>query len=206
MLSRALLPLSHLLTTALNLTVSLFFFTLTWWKKLKQTNRYAASRISFLRRHNKLKRNSLWNKWKTVTLNEIYKFFSITLHMSVLKLPHINDYWTRDVFLSTRFSNRLLSRDRFKAILYMLHLNNNEQYINRGKDGYDPIYKIRPLFDFFSQKMLWKFPPLCKPYCWWMYMPFHRSCKFSYLHENKPNRYGIKLFTLCCLLYTSRCV
>lgn len=32
------------------------------------------------------------------------------------------------------------------------HLNNNEQYVKHGEDGYDLIYKIHPFFDFFPKK------------------------------------------------------
>jgi hypothetical protein len=37
-----------------------------------------------------------------------------------------------------------MSRDRFVAILTMLHLNNNETRVPRDQSGYDPLYKVQP--------------------------------------------------------------
>ena len=57
------------------------------------------------------------------------------------------------------FARKLLSRDRFKGIMNMLHLNDNANYVRRGEDGYDPIYKIPPFFYFFLEKCYNSFKP-----------------------------------------------
>lgn len=41
----------------------------------KETNRYAYTNIQKLKRANKLKLNSVWNKWLPVKECEIYSFF-----------------------------------------------------------------------------------------------------------------------------------
>jgi hypothetical protein len=40
-----------------------------------------------------------------------------------------------------------MSRDRFLAILTMLHLNNSDAKAARGEPNYDPLFKIRPVID-----------------------------------------------------------
>lgn len=59
---------------------SLFFPE--WLVKLfkSETNKYAKAMTDKLRRQNKLKKNSIWGKWVTVKLHEVYNFFSIILN------------------------------------------------------------------------------------------------------------------------------
>jgi hypothetical protein len=174
------------------------FFDHDMMKKIRlETNRYAASRIATLRREGKLKRKSLWQRWTTVKLSDMYKFFAIVLHMSILKLPDISDYWSTDIFLATRFSKKLLSRDRFKGILFMLHLNDNANYVKRGQDGHDPIFKIRPFFDFFVKKCSESFRPFANLTIDEGICPFRGRVGFRIYMKNKPNKYGLKLYLLC---------
>lgn len=79
----------------------------------------------------------------------------------MLKLLQIDDYCGTDIFQSTCFWKLLLSSDRFKAILYILHLS-SEQYVKRCEDGYNPIYKILPFFEFFLENAM-KVSPIFFP-------------------------------------------
>ena len=40
-----------------------------------------------------------------------------------------------------------MSRDRFTAIVCYLHLIDSSQQKKYGEEGYDPLYKVRPLID-----------------------------------------------------------
>jgi hypothetical protein len=40
-----------------------------------------------------------------------------------------------------------MSRDRFLALLTMLHLNNDDAQAARGQKGYDPLFKIWPIIE-----------------------------------------------------------
>lgn len=190
------------------------FFYLNMIKLIKtETNRYAAETIASLKRQNKIKKNSMWHRWSTVKLKEIYCFFSIVLHMCLVKLPKIKDYWSTTPFLQTQFASKLLSRNRFSSILYMLHVNNNSTFVKRGEPGHDPLHKVRPFFQFFIDQC----DKYANPYmnltvdegmC-----PFRGRVGFRVYMKNKPNRYGLKLFMLCdastgfilkCEVYTGK--
>lgn len=167
-------------------------------KKIKtETNRYAATSIDRLKRQNNLKKSSIWHKWCTVKLHELYAFFAIILHMCVVKLPKLSDYWSTDPFLQTSFSSKLLSRDRFSAILFMLHLNDNASYIARGQPNHDALHKIRPFFDSFVQKCKNYFAPYSNLTIDEAMCPFRGRISFRVYIKNKPNKYGLKLFVVC---------
>ena len=45
-----------------------------------------------------------------------------------------------------------MARNKFLLIMSLFHLNNNENQIPRGQVGYDPIFKIRRVYDHFKAK------------------------------------------------------
>ena len=83
----------------------------------KETNDYAAE----LAHSDKQKNMAVVKSWKTLTINEMYGFILILLHMGYLTKPCISDYWTLEDFCSSKFAPKILKRDRFRAILSMLH-------------------------------------------------------------------------------------
>jgi len=102
----------------------------------KETNRYAFSVIRSLKRRNIIKKNSVWHKWKPLNISEVYKFFSIILHMSLVENLYIKDYWSTNSVLQTTYASKLMKRDRFISIFSMLHIANNDKYVRKGQPGY----------------------------------------------------------------------
>ena len=136
-------------------------------------------------------------KWSTVKLRELYWFFSIIIHMCLVKLPKINDYWSTEDFYATSFAKKLMSRHKFTSILFMLHANDNSTYIPKGQPGHDPLHKIRPFFNFFIQKSKECFKPYANLTVDEAMCPFRGRVYFRVYMKNKPNKYGMKLFVLC---------
>ena len=97
---------------------------------------------------------SIFNKWKGVILDEMTRFISILIHMGLVKKPRISDYWSTDPALQTMFASRLMKRDRFKAVLAFLHLNDNAHYVPRQQPQHDPLFKLRPFFSHILQVCL----------------------------------------------------
>jgi hypothetical protein len=173
------------------------FFTREFMKIIKmETNRYAGTCIEKLRRKNQLKPNSLWQKWVPIKMSEIYYFFATVLHMCIIKKPTINDYWSKDPILHSTFAASLLSRDRFKSILFMLHLNNNSLYIPRGQPNYDPLFKIRPFYDLFFKTCQTVYNPSSNLTIDEGMCPFRGRIHFRVYNKNKPNKYGIKFYII----------
>jgi hypothetical protein len=173
------------------------FFPIQMIKLIKkETNRYAFMCIRSLRRKNALKSNCIWQKWKPVTVSDIYAFFSIILHMCIIPKPHLKDFWSKNPFIHSSFASKIMSRDRFLSIFSMLHLNNNSNYVSRGNNNYDPLFKIRPYVDFINKKMSETYQPgknltIDEGVC-----PFRGRVHFKVYMKNKPNKYGMKLYIL----------
>jgi hypothetical protein len=63
-----------------------------------------------------------------------------------LRKAYIRDYWRTEPIILTNYAKSIgMSRDRFVAILTMLHLNNSETRVPRDQSGYDPLYKVQPI-------------------------------------------------------------
>jgi len=162
----------------------------------KETNRYAYSVIRPLRQKNMLKPNSIWHKWKPVTISEIHKFFSIILHMCVMPKPQMKDFWSKNAFIHSTFAAKVMTRDRVSSIFSMLHLNKNANYIPRGKENYDSLFKIRPYIDLINKKACESYQPdknltIDEGMC-----PFRGRVHFRVYMKNKPHKYGMKLYIL----------
>jgi hypothetical protein len=68
--------------------------------------------------------------------------------MSVLRESSVRDYWSSHPITRTPHAASVgMSRDKFLALLTMLHLNNNDAKAAKGQQGYDPLFKIRPITD-----------------------------------------------------------
>ncbi|XP_025109310.1 piggyBac transposable element-derived protein 4-like isoform X1 [Pomacea canaliculata] len=67
--------------------------------------------------------------------------------MGLVHLRRIDDYWSDSSSLKTVYARSLMKRDRFKAILAFLHLNDNDALIAAGEEGHDTLHKIRPVYD-----------------------------------------------------------
>ena len=68
--------------------------------------------------------------------------------MRVLRKTFLRDYWSLCPIIHTPYAASVgMSRDRFLALLTMLHLNNNDAKAAREQPGCDPLFKIRPIID-----------------------------------------------------------
>ena len=81
---------------------------------------------------------------------ELLAFIGLNVAMGLIQLPQIQDYWNKNEVLATPFFPSIMSCDRFQNILRYLHLNDSSQQKKHGEDGYDALYKVRPLLDHFS--------------------------------------------------------
>ena len=81
------------------------------------------------------------------TVAELIQFISLLKIMGIINYPKIEDHWVMSwPYCNDNFS-RIMSRDRFSLLMKFLHLNDNKKCIKKGDTGYDPIYKLLPLYD-----------------------------------------------------------
>lgn len=75
--------------------------------------------------------------------------------MGIHVLPNISLYWSSDpMFLVAEIAN-VMTVKRFKKILANLHLNDNSHMPKRGEEGYDKLYKIRPMIKILNSAFQW---------------------------------------------------
>ena len=84
--------------------------------------RYAEMRIRELEANGKLTRRSRFAKWCPITLNELYGFLAIILNMGLIVLPELEDYWKTSWVSEVSFFARVMPRDWFELIFWLLHV------------------------------------------------------------------------------------
>ena len=87
-----------------------------------------------------------------------------------------------------------MSRDHFLRILRYLHLNDSSKQKNYGEDGFDPLYKVRPLLDHLAAVFTIYYQPAQQISI--DKMMIGTRCKVSFLQylPKKPTRFGIKVW------------
>ena len=175
------------------------FITDTVIKHFKsETNKYAARTCrAAKRRIPPPSKRSFFNKWSTVSEDDIRKFLAILIHMGLVQKPHINHYWTTNPVLASSFAPSVMKRDRFKMILAFFHLNDNTNFIPAGRPGHDPLFKVRPLFDSLNEKFKEIYIPDEYIAIDEAIVPWRGRVTFRVYIRNKPTKWGIKLYELC---------
>ena len=84
-----------------------------------------------------------------------------------------------------------MSHDRFFRILCYIHLNDSSKQKRHGEDGYDPLYKVRPLLDHLTAVFPLHYQPAQQLSI--DEMIIGTRCRFGFL-PNKPKRFGIKVW------------
>lgn len=112
----------------------------------EETNRYADECINVHRRS----AFSRGNDWKPVTKDEMSVFYGLVFAMGIVRKPTYASYWetgSGDLLTETPNFSQVMSRDRFQSILRFLHCNDNNLTASRGRPGFDPLHKLRPIID-----------------------------------------------------------
>lgn len=155
---------------------------------VKETNEYAMEVLST----SSGKERSRISVWKDMTVSELRIFLGLTIHTGTIKLNNLQHYWKTHRLFSTCFG-KYMSRDRYLLIMRCLHFHGN---IDNHQEITDRLYKVRPLLDYFSQKMKSIYYPgrnlaLDESMVLWK----GRLIFKQYLPK-KRHKYGIKIYML----------
>lgn len=88
--------------------------------------------------------------WVPLTVAEFYSYMALVVYMGLVKAKSIADYWAQKRMYSFPYPQSVMSRARFQAISWNLHLcdlqEDEENNKKKGTPGYDRLFKIKPLY------------------------------------------------------------
>lgn len=125
-----------------------------------------------------------------VTTFEMEQFLGILLLMGIHKVPSYRAHWSS----ASRYPPiaDVMPRNRFDQIKNFLHFNDNDNIKKRGTEGYDKLFKVRPLIDALKKNFLKVEPHICQSIDEIM-IPSKASSPLRQFNRNKPHRFGIKV-------------
>lgn len=125
------------------------------------------------------------------------RFIAMIIAMGLVQHHDIQDYWSKDEMLETPFFGKTMPRNKFLLILSLFDLNNNDNQIPRGQDGYDPIFKIRRVYEHFRTKFSELYTPGENIAIDEGMVAWRGHLSFRVYMPDKPDKFGVKLFMLC---------
>ncbi|XP_065584309.1 piggyBac transposable element-derived protein 3-like [Artemia franciscana] len=127
-----------------------------------------------------------------VTNKEMGQFLGIHMLMGIIKQPTMSQHWNR----ATRFPliADVMPRDRFKTLRRFFHANDNHLAVPKGQDGYDSLFKLRPVIDGLRANLT-KIPAEERQSIDEQMVPFKGKLRFKQYLKDKPHSWGIKIFS-----------
>ena len=172
------------------LTKALDFFKLFFTIELVNTMCNHTNVFAWMEILNKPTYGDSTGAWSEVTVEEMYRFIAVLIFMGFVDVKTLCRYWSTGTLYHGLWTRRLMKRDRFKAILSMLHV------AEPGRNNNDKLRCVRPLLDHMKMK--------CKD----LYQPEEnvtvdeRMVKskgrsgIRQFVKGKPIRFGFKLWVL----------
>ncbi|KAF3839096.1 hypothetical protein F7725_017813 [Dissostichus mawsoni] len=89
---------------------------------------------------NALKRSQAGKKhvWKVLTVRDFYVFLAIIIFSGLVHVHHRSDYWRKKWPYNFQFPSENMSRSRFEAILWSLHMSNLKKTRKTSAKGTPP--------------------------------------------------------------------
>ncbi|XP_058872197.1 piggyBac transposable element-derived protein 4-like [Acipenser ruthenus] len=139
-------------------------------------------------------------QWDPVSIKELYQFLGILIFMGLLTTHTVRDYWSPRRPYGIPFCHTVMSRKRYEAIAWTLHISDPEEDKEndqkKGTPQHDRLFRLRPHLDSLLLS--------CKAY----YHPRQNlsidermvaskaRIGFKQYMKAKPIKWGFKLFVL----------
>ncbi|GFN86474.1 PiggyBac transposase uribo2 [Plakobranchus ocellatus] len=135
---------------------SLFLDDEFWRLLCRETNNYADQFFNSeaVRQWLETHPSSRYKKWPAdgVSISRFRKHIGLLINMGLTHKNVSSSYWTTRKSQATPYFGSIMGVDEFNRISRMIHLNNVEAEIPRGREGHDPWSKVRPILDKINQK------------------------------------------------------
>ena len=171
----------------------LFFSDRVVGTLIKNTNRNAV-------RRRETEAKAYTRKWTPLAREEFFVFLAIVLFSGLVQVPERSDFWKNDVPYGFRFPANVMSRDRWEAIMWSLHLSDpdeeEENERKRGTDSYDRLFKIKPLYTDIIAACQSHYHPSQNIAIDERMVKSKARVHFKQYMKSKPTKWGFKLFVL----------
>lgn len=135
--------------------------------------------------------------WTPTNIEEMKAVFGVLLLMGVHVLPSLDHYWSSDPLFKVDSICQTMTCKRFKKILEAIHCNDNTKAKKREEEGYDKLYKIRPVINSLNHKFEAVYiPSSCQSVDECMILFKGRSSMKQYM-PLKPIKRGYKVWARC---------
>ena len=94
--------------------------------------------------HPQYRKHQRLNTWTDTSPSEIKLFMAHILIMGLVNKSELEKYWNMNSCTKIPFFGKYMSRNRFQALLWNIHVNDDSQNPPRNQPGHDPLCKIRP--------------------------------------------------------------
>jgi hypothetical protein len=152
------------------------------------TNNYAQAHISNL---TNLKPKSRSRAWYPTNSEEMKQFMGVLLTMGLVRIPRINDYWSKKNIYNNKYISSVITRDRFLLILKFWHFSYDTA------DDTDKLKKIRDTYNMILERIQILLEPGRYLIIDESMIPWRGRLKFRQYIKNKSHKYGVKLYKLC---------
>ena len=134
------------------------------------------------------------NRFDTLSVDELEKFFGVLIFSSYCKLPSTRNYWSNDEDLGQSLIKNAMTRNRFQQLKSIIHFCNNEEFENNKSDK---GYKIRVLIQL-MQKSFKKFGVFETDLSVdEIIIKYYGHNALKQFMRGKPIRFGYKFWALC---------
>uniref|UniRef100_A0A8C4RLY1 PiggyBac transposable element-derived protein domain-containing protein n=1 Tax=Erpetoichthys calabaricus TaxID=27687 RepID=A0A8C4RLY1_ERPCA len=108
---------------------------------VENTNKFACERSGMGKKY----------KWTLLSVPEFFGYIALVIYMGLFKASNLTNYWSIKRGYNFSFPSSVMSRDRFLAISWSLHLcdpsDDKKNQQKKGTDGFDCLFKVKHLHD-----------------------------------------------------------
>lgn len=108
-----------------------------------------------------------------------------------MKKPSVDMYWTKNEMLETPYFKKVMTYDRFRQLLSLLH------FVENDENNTDKIWKIRHVLEALTERFQEVYRPNEHISIDESLVPWKGRLSFKQFNPLKRGRFGIKLFVLC---------
>lgn len=158
-----------------------------------QTNLYATQ---FMESHDNLPRHSRFRQWTPTSPAEMQAYVAIQIMIGLNNRPEIEDYWGTFWLTKNRVAE-IMPRNKFELLTSFIHFNDNTNRVPRGQEGYDALFKVRPMLDMVDPVYSAVYKPDKELALDESMIKYKGRLFFRQYMPAKPTKWGIKTFALC---------